>query len=1196
MIKKFLTILGFLMGFLLYGATVTQAITILPTQQGGTGWGYPGQIFHGAIIFGNYGGSQLATSTNLTFATSTNLFSTTYASTTAVSAISFCLTGDICRTTWPSGGSGASTTLLGDSNTFSGALDIFSNTIKVASLSGLIGGNSGTLYGFASSSLFGYTPLNPTRNINTTYPVTGGGDLSADRTIALAFGTTTSNTWANTQTFTNPLVDGSLNGLIGGNSGTTYAFASSSLFGYTPLNPTRNINTSAPLGGGGNLSSDLTITCASCATFAYPFPAGATTTLVTFTNATSTLFTATTAWLGTLGKALNGGGFQINNIAAPTSGGDAANKTYVDNAISGVNPAVAVSAATTQASDTSGLTYNNGASGIAATFTGSNNTAITIDGYTFTALNQRLLVKNDTQSPSGAFNGIYYVTQVQTAILPPILTRALDYDQPSDINSTGAIPVVNGTVNANTSWLITSTVNTVGTDPLTYVQFSLAPSTIVTTSRNINTTYPLQGGGNLSADRTLTTSFGTTTNNGMSQGVLYSGSGGVWQTAASSSIFGFTPISGNQTITLTGAVTGSGATAITTAFGNAGANTVLANGTGATAVPTFTATSSLFQNASASASGLLTSTDWSTFNSKQTALAATWPQILSGSTLSFGGLSTSTPAILGNIPYFSGVNTFANVATGSVSSGTGISVTAGQSVIGSGLTITNSGVTSNVAGTGISVSGGTGAVTITNTGVTSLTAGTGISLSGSTGAVTITNTGGSSFGYPFPSNATSTVISFTSGINASSTSNIWALNLGSSTLQSYTNAPLVITGNVNSFTQSVLTNLNSGNAASADYVIGNNLSTNSSYFGDFGINSSTYSQAGFTGEAPNDVFLQASDSNLDLEAASTTGAFGINFLTGGLNSANIRFSISNTGQLTIATTTAGCLNTSATGVLYAATCTGGAGTGGIGTTTVTGTINDANTAFTVSVCPALLNINGGMYAQTGGAYTWTCTVPNITLSAAVGTGGSIFGIVGTTTTAVIPGSVGQFDIFTGTNTVSGTSSIFVSAASLIGVGTTSPFAQLSVSLLNPTNGSTTLFAVASSSTNSLNASLFTVLAGGQITLSEQRPATSTTMVLDWSATARQVNYRIGGSATTITLINATTSQFVGSTKIVWVCNPTGFAGGVLTWAGVEWVGTAPTQTTTANQCDVYSFDITSGTSTTASPAYKVAGSAGTGFQ
>lgn len=160
--------------------------------------------------------------------------------------------------------------------------------------------------------------------------------------------------------------------------------------------------------------------------------------------------------------------------------------TAITNAVAGVNPAVAVQAATTQASDTSGLTYLNGVSGIGATLTGANNVALTIDNYTFTAINQRLLVKNDTQSPSGAYNGVYYVTQVQASLLPLILTRALDYDTPSDINNTGAIPVVNGTLNALTSWLLTSQVTTVGTDALTYTKFSYNPSVVATSSNNLS--------------------------------------------------------------------------------------------------------------------------------------------------------------------------------------------------------------------------------------------------------------------------------------------------------------------------------------------------------------------------------------------------------------------------------------------------------------------------------------------------------------------------------------------------------------------------------------------------------------------------------------------------------------------------------------------------------------------------------------
>lgn len=167
---------------------------------------------------------------------------------------------------------------------------------------------------------------------------------------------------------------------------------------------------------------------------------------------------------------------------------DAFVTTAVANAIAGVNPAVAVSAATTAAGNTSAWTYNNGASGVGATFTGPVNTAIVIDGVTFnTITTQSLLVKNDTQSPSGAFNGVYVLTTLQTVATGAVFTRRLDYDSPSDMNSTGAIPVVGGTVNALTSWLLTSNVTTVGTSPLTYSQFSLSPSAPVASTFTLST-------------------------------------------------------------------------------------------------------------------------------------------------------------------------------------------------------------------------------------------------------------------------------------------------------------------------------------------------------------------------------------------------------------------------------------------------------------------------------------------------------------------------------------------------------------------------------------------------------------------------------------------------------------------------------------------------------------------------------------
>jgi hypothetical protein len=68
--------------------------------------------------------------------------------------------------------------------------------------------------------------------------------------------------------------------------------------------------------------------------------------------------------------------------------------------------------------------------------------------------------------------------------------------------------------------------------------------------------------------------------------------------------------------------------------------------------------------------------------------------------------------------------------------GVAIGITNGNGTIA----IANTGVTSIVAGSGISRSAATGAVTIANTGVLSVIAGTGISVSSATGNVTIANT------------------------------------------------------------------------------------------------------------------------------------------------------------------------------------------------------------------------------------------------------------------------------------------------------------------------------------------------------------------------------------------------------------------------------------------------------------------------
>lgn len=131
----------------------------------------------------------------------------------------------------------------------------------------------------------------------------------------------------------------------------------------------------------------------------------------------------------------------------------------------------------------------------------------------------------------------------------------------------------------------------------------------------------------------------------------------------------------------------------------------------------------------------------------------------------------------------------------------------------------------------------------------------------------------------------------------------------------------------------------------------------------------------------------------------------------------------------------------------------------------------------------------------------------------------------------------------------------------VGIGTTSPFAGLSIGIGN------------GSSTKS-------------ILVAEHRPATSTSITIDWT-NGNQQNIRLGTDATTISFSNYTDGQ----TLKILTCNPNGTAGAITWGTQILWSGgTAPTQTTTANKCDVWSFIATMATST-----LKIFGGANTNF-
>jgi hypothetical protein len=175
--------------------------------------------------------------------------------------------------------------------------------------------------------------------------------------------------------------------------------------------------------------------------------------------------------IGTTGVALGATSLTLGGLTSvavtqdPTSALQLATKQYVDAVASNLNIHAACAAATTGtlASITGGtVTYNNGSSGVGATLTLSV-ALTTLDGYTLVN-GDRILVKNEV---STANNGIYTWATGGT-----VLTRATDFDTNVEIASGDFTFISNGTLYANTGWVQTLPVTTVGTSPIVFTQFS----------------------------------------------------------------------------------------------------------------------------------------------------------------------------------------------------------------------------------------------------------------------------------------------------------------------------------------------------------------------------------------------------------------------------------------------------------------------------------------------------------------------------------------------------------------------------------------------------------------------------------------------------------------------------------------------------------------------------------------------------
>ena len=269
----------------------------------------------------------------------------------------------------------------------------------------------------------------------------------------------------------------------------------------------------------------------------------------------------------------------------------AATKQYVDNISGNVVFNSPVYTATT-----GNLTanYNNGTDGVGATLTATTNGALQVDGE-FPSYLDRVLVWKQT---SALQNGVYTVDVVGDSVTPYRLIRSAD----SDNNPLGEIRygdytlILSGDTNGGKGFICNTSVTiTVGTTPITFVQYNVAQAVtpgfgLLTSSPNVIAIDTAITQGKISLT-TTGTGAATLIGNTLNIPVTSGGGGGV------------------------GTVTSVAALTLTSVSQTDLSSTVV----NSTSTPIITLN---VPNASATNRGVLTAANFTTFNNKQNALVS----------------------------------------------------------------------------------------------------------------------------------------------------------------------------------------------------------------------------------------------------------------------------------------------------------------------------------------------------------------------------------------------------------------------------------------------------------------------------------------------------------------------------------------------------------------------------------------------
>lgn len=382
-----------------------------------------------------------------------------------------------------------------------------------------------------TTQLANYTPT--TRSVASGTGLTGGGNLSADRTLSVSFGTLAGTVaegndsrLSNARTPTahasshaaggsDPITPASIGAA---STAQLAAYATTAqLAGYTPT--TRTVSAGTGLTGGGDLSADRTLSLSDVGT-AGTYGSASAVPVVT-TNSKGQVSSVSTQQIAILGSQvsgnISGNAANVTGTVAVTNGGtgatsasvarsnlsaaqsgantditsvalttgtisstpsattDIVNKAYADSIGSSINFHDACDYATIAPLSPS-ATYNQpGGAGVGATLIGTTNALLQVDGVTVSQ-GQRILVKNQSNQIQ---NGVYVVTaQADGLITPYILTRATDYDTsgsaPNEVQAGDFILVLNGSI-ANTAWVQQTPAPIVfGSSNIVFIQFAAA--------------------------------------------------------------------------------------------------------------------------------------------------------------------------------------------------------------------------------------------------------------------------------------------------------------------------------------------------------------------------------------------------------------------------------------------------------------------------------------------------------------------------------------------------------------------------------------------------------------------------------------------------------------------------------------------------------------------------------------------------